>query len=368
MTDTPKPEAGADLARAIERLRRAASIPIPTDDSDFDIELVRRGITKWAEIAAATVAAYDAALSPALEGDTSPHPGWDRLPLVEQLRARAKFIIGCGAAHATAKLLSDYDAALTEANALEGREPVAWRHRQLHPHNAGPITGWRYSEQRPLLSVGHSWEIQPLYAAPTPQPARAEREALKSIAAQPLANDLDTNETLRVRLDRAIEVARLALRPQPAPVQDGRTPEETFALATRLAADVGYELVPEPPHPDCPHIREPVVKIAAFLKDRDEALGEGPEHTDDEREESARCILALFSPAPSEGVVERENWVMVPKEPTQEIVDRMTASVSLDGLPSPDAEPDDDYADDMRRAYRAAIDAALTSTHMKGEG
>ena len=67
-------------------------------------------------------------------------------------------------------------------------------------------------------------------------------------------------------------------------------------------------------------------------------------------------------------VVRAEGFVLVPREPTQAIIDRMTASISLDGLPSPEAEPDPDYDDDMRRAYRAMIAAAPSPTNGGKDG
>lgn len=51
-------------------------------------------------------------------------------------------------------------------------------------------------------------------------------------------------------------------------------------------------------------------------------------------------------------------WRLVPEEPTPEMIDRMTASVSYDDLPPAGAAPDPDYSDDMRRAYRAALAAS----------
>lgn len=39
------------------------------------------------------------------------------------------------------------------------------------------------------------------------------------------------------------------------------TCDEQFALATEIAANIGYVLQPEPDHPDCPHARQGMSKI-----------------------------------------------------------------------------------------------------------
>ncbi|WP_312595405.1 hypothetical protein [Brevundimonas sp.] len=39
------------------------------------------------------------------------------------------------------------------------------------------------------------------------------------------------------------------------------TCDEQFALATEIAANIGYVLQPEPDHPDCPHTRQGMTKI-----------------------------------------------------------------------------------------------------------
>lgn len=47
-----------------------------------------------------------------------------------------------------------------------------------------------------------------------------------------------------------------------------------------------------------------------------------------------------------------EDWVLVPREPTEEMVDAATESLTGSGV------PDGDYSDDFRRALRAALAAA----------
>ena len=49
-----------ELAQQIDILRRAAAVPVPDDDADFDIEKARRGAASWRAIATNVVAAYDA--------------------------------------------------------------------------------------------------------------------------------------------------------------------------------------------------------------------------------------------------------------------------------------------------------------------
>ena len=62
-----------------------------------------------------------------------------------------------------------------------------------------------------------------------------------------------------LRERKAVEIADaiLNLAPVGADPMD-LPPAEQFALATKLAANVGYELTPEPEHPDSPHARHPV--------------------------------------------------------------------------------------------------------------
>jgi len=50
--------------------------------------------------------------------------------------------------------------------------------------------------------------------------------------------------------------------------------------------------------------------------------------------------------------------VLMPRDPSQQIIDRMTASISVADIPTPDDPPDRDYDYDMRKAYRAALAAA----------
>lgn len=57
--------------------------------------------------------------------------------------------------------------------------------------------------------------------------------------------------------ETAREIAA-ALSSLPAPTEAGwreLSPEDQFALAQRIAANVGYELTPEPEHPDSPHAK-----------------------------------------------------------------------------------------------------------------
>ena len=61
--------------------------------------------------------------------------------------------------------------------------------------------------------------------------------------------------------------------------------------------------------------------------------------------------LAAQSAAPVGGV-----WM--PLAPTQQIIDRMTASIDCVDIPTSDDPPDRDYDYDMRKAYRAALSCA----------
>jgi hypothetical protein len=46
------------------------------------------------------------------------------------------------------------------------------------------------------------------------------------------------------------------------------SPDDQIKLATRIAANVGYELTPEPPHPDCPHNREDAALSPTAVEER----------------------------------------------------------------------------------------------------
>jgi hypothetical protein len=61
---------------------------------------------------------------------------------------------------------------------------------------------------------------------------------------------------------------------------------------------------------------------------------------------------------PSPDAVQSGDWVLVPREPTPEMVRQMTAAISYDGLPPANSPGDPDYAEDMSRAYRAMLAAA----------
>ena len=49
--------------------------------------------------------------------------------------------------------------------------------------------------------------------------------------------------------------------PLPGDGWQDMTCDEQFALATAIAANIGYVLQPEPDHPDCPHARQGMTKI-----------------------------------------------------------------------------------------------------------
>lgn len=61
---------------------------------------------------------------------------------------------------------------------------------------------------------------------------------------------------------------------------------------------------------------------------------------------AADAILDLFIPP---------GFCIAPLEATEEMIARGTAAISYDDLPPPDARPDIDYAEDVRREYRAMI-------------
>lgn len=61
-------EGWEELERQIGILRRAAKVPVPDDDRDFDIEKARRGAASWRTMAENTVSAFDALIAVARGG------------------------------------------------------------------------------------------------------------------------------------------------------------------------------------------------------------------------------------------------------------------------------------------------------------
>jgi len=77
------------------------------------------------------------------------------------------------------------------------------------------------------------------------------------------------------------------------------TPDDQFALATRIAANVGYELTPEPEHPDSPHQSHPddlaVDRFAAAMKAKlAKKRADGRGGWDDKAECSAEFLSKLL--------------------------------------------------------------------------
>jgi hypothetical protein len=84
-------------------------------------------------------------------------------------------------------------------------EPVSWRWRQLHYVVEGPITGWAYSEEDPLLATAYRWEVQPLYTRPSVVPAGLAELSAKATQGPWRADDeaLVTVDPVEVAYERS---------------------------------------------------------------------------------------------------------------------------------------------------------------------
>ena len=95
--------------------------------------------------------------------------------------------------------------------------------------NLAPVEGWAISKDGPHeISATRKWLARQLLDS-----MLDEAEALGIVAYAPAIADAAAAGPLKL------------------------SPQAQFDIATRLAANVGYELTPEPEHPDSPHARRP---------------------------------------------------------------------------------------------------------------
>lgn len=138
----------------------------------------------------------------------------------------------------------------------------AWEWQEVEP-----IYVWLFDERRARI---------PNVAQPIARILEEARSGLMAYAADAVPQTI-------AKIDAAL--ATLASQPPAAPVEiPGLTidaihkqalrmhPADQHKLAEMIAANVGYELTPEPPHPDCPHERssaateEEIARIVSKLR------------------------------------------------------------------------------------------------------
>lgn len=102
---------------------------------------------------------------------------------------------------------------------------------------------------------------------PTPKMLKAAFAAMNATPSGEWKRMKAENKTPREIFDAKMRprwsamLAAAPASPLPGGGWQDMTCDEQFALATEIAANIGYVLQPEPDHPDCPHARQGVAKI-----------------------------------------------------------------------------------------------------------
>lgn len=186
----------------------------------------------------------------------------------------------CGGCHAlgpVADTVDDAIAAWNRRSSDEKAEVVAWTWTVVRPGYMD--RAWSWGKDRP-----HGYDATPLYASPPAVAAGEVTEEMLKSALAASASQYEVARNLQSRSPKSYaecfgeatppELAmRAALTAALAAVGDegireweaesfltGRgwknlSCDDQFTLATQIAANIGYDLVPEPEHPDSPHSR-----------------------------------------------------------------------------------------------------------------
>lgn len=205
------PGGEGELSRQMEILRKAAAVPVPDDDSDFDIDKARRGAKSWRTIASNVLAEYDALRarsSPDLSGGGEreiPPYDPDAPELVQHAILCAESIerfpnwldshdLITARAHAVV-LAQDLPTALSPR---EGVEPeagaVAWRIDNLVLGGATFTTDewFARAEAADRYDGKPVRKVTPLYTHPTP--AEPEAGAVEVYHAERIAEIMDEGD------------------------------------------------------------------------------------------------------------------------------------------------------------------------------
>ena len=191
-----------------------------------------------------------------------PQPrGWPtREEVAEAIRARCDVAENpeggrpfyCQPAELTDAILSLFPPCETAGGEVErddpgAGEPVVWRWR-LAADVEHPSTSWAYGD-KPSVVGRPDWDVQPLYTTHSPaSTSSGDGRALAQFRAI-FGDAADQRIGISLNAKDTIAVATLLRRAAPGAPERWRelSPDEQFALATRIAANVGYELTPEPP-------------------------------------------------------------------------------------------------------------------------
>ena len=139
-------EGAGEFARQMEILRKAASVPVPDDDSDFTVEKARRGSESWRVIAANVLREYDRARSSAPEAREGEAVAWG----ARTVETRAIYPSIRATKRGAERMIEGIDA---KHEHRLSREPIA-----LYTHPAAPSA----DKLRDVLVDLTSWFTKPV--------------------------------------------------------------------------------------------------------------------------------------------------------------------------------------------------------------